>query len=272
MGWSMELARLCLGLIVAVILPLDLPVFRRNYAIAAGFTFIYSAYATFPVLDTWKSLVICLAAVLAGAAIISTVRLRSGVLQNENPAQDPGSRYQGRPYNWRQISQIIRRTASGGSVGVVATLGLIVVLAFAVGALYGTGLTDRVRHVWLDDSAAVILSGFLIAMFTVNHLVYLTVRPLIKELQSEGENLLLLIPNSEFIGWIERGLVFIFVAGGQSDAAAIAIAVKSLARLPNVGNHEKGFTEYFLVGTLASLMAAVALAVIVRISLGLSPL
>jgi hypothetical protein len=102
--------------------------------------------------------------------------------------------------------------------------------------------------------------------------VYVTVRPLVKRLGSEGENLLQLLPNSEYIGWTERALVFIFVAGGQADAAALAIAVKSLARLPNVGDHAKGFTEYFLLGTLASLLAAVAVAVLVRIALGQPPL
>jgi hypothetical protein len=267
----MELARLWLGLIVAIILPLDISPLRRNYATAFCFTFIYSAYATFPILNSWKSTLICVAAVLAGAAAFFTMRLQSGALQ-ENSAQDPDLMRLGKPSNWRQISQRVRHTASNRSVGTAAVTGLSIVLAFSVSFLYGLSVMYRIRHIWLDSSAAVVLSGLLVAMFVVNHLVYLTVRPLIRELQSEGENLLLLLPNSEFIGWIERGLVFIFVAGGQADAAAVAIAVKSLARLPNVASHEKGFTEYFLVGTLASLLAAVILAVIVRVSLGLSPL
>ncbi len=267
----MELARLWLGLIVAIILPLDVSLLRRNYATALCFTFIYSAYATFPILDSWKSALICVAAVLVGAAVFFTMRLQSGALQ-ENSAQDPDLMHPGKSYNWRQVSQRVRRIASNRSTGAAAVTGLSIVLAFSISFLYGTGVMYRIRHIWLDSSVAVILSGLLVAMFVVNHLVYLTVRPLIRELQSEGENLVLLLPNSEFIGWIERGLVFIFIAGGQADAAAIAIAVKSLARLPNVTSHEKGFTEYFLVGTLASLLAAVTLAVIVRISLGLSPL
>jgi hypothetical protein len=270
----MDVARLWLGLTVALILPLDLPVLRRSYVISGGFTLIYSAYATFPVLSPWKSALVCVAAVLVGTAAVYMLRRRSAAVREQgNTAQDPSlAPAPDQPHNWARIAGRVRIAATNGSVALVAIIGLAFVLALATGALYGGGVIHNVRHVWLNDSAAVVVSGLLIAMFTVNHLVYLAVRPLLRKLGSAGENLLQLLPNSEYIGWTERALVFIFVAGGQADAAALAVAVKSLARLPSVSDHEKGFTEYFLLGTLASLLAAVAVAVLVRIALGQAPL
>jgi hypothetical protein len=273
-GRSMELARLWLGLTVALTLPLDLRVLRRNYVISVVFTLIYSAYITFPVLNSWQSTLICLATVLLGTAAVLMLRRRPAVVHEESKsAQDPSLvQYPEKPYDWRQTAASVRSAASSGSVALIATVGLAFVLALATGSLYGAGVIHHLHHVWFNDSVAVVVSGLLVAMFAVNHLVYLTVRPLIRKLGSQGENLIKLLPNSESIGWIERALVFTFIAGGQADAAALAIAVKSLARLPNVGDHAKGFTEYFLVGTLASLLAAVAVAVLVRVALGQAPL
>lgn len=270
----MELARLWLGLTVALILPLDLPVLRRTYAIPAIFTLIYSAYASFPLLAAWKSVLISVAAALVSTSAVARLRRRSTQAQEKNnPVQDPGlTPITAETFDWRQIARTTRGVVGSGTAGEIATLGLVIVLALAAAALYGSTIIHHLRHVWLNNSVALVLSGLLISMFVANHLVYLAVRPLLGKLGSHGEDLIQLIPNSEYIGWIERALVFIFVAGGQADAAALAIAAKSLARLPNVRDHAGGFTEYFLVGTLASLLVAVAVAVLVRIALGQTPL
>lgn len=56
-----------------------------------------------------------------------------------------------------------------------------------------------------------------------------------------------------YIGWVERFLVLTFVIGGFNDAVGLLLAVKALARFPEIKEDTKGhFAEYFLVGTLTS--------------------
>ena len=56
-----------------------------------------------------------------------------------------------------------------------------------------------------------------------------------------------------YIGWFERAVLFAFVIGGAPEAAAIALAAKSFARFPTFREHQEGFAEYFLIGSLASI-------------------
>ena len=58
------------------------------------------------------------------------------------------------------------------------------------------------------------------------------------------------------IGVLERALTLTFVLLGQYGAAGLVVAAKSLARFKALEDRE--FAEYFLVGTLASLLLAVA--------------
>ena len=55
---------------------------------------------------------------------------------------------------------------------------------------------------------------------------------------------------------------------GEPQAAAITLAAKSVARFPTLQQHEEGFAEYFLIGSLASLTFATAIAVGIRAALG----
>ncbi|MQA96039.1 MAG: hypothetical protein GEV11_15815 [Streptosporangiales bacterium] len=75
----------------------------------------------------------------------------------------------------------------------------------------------------------------------------------------------------QYIGWFERALLFGLVVGGQPEAAVLVIAAKSLARPPELMARIKGFAEYSLIGTLASLAIALAAAVTTRVLLGWSP-
>jgi pimeloyl-ACP methyl ester carboxylesterase len=73
-----------------------------------------------------------------------------------------------------------------------------------------------------------------------------------------------------YIGWLERTLVYVLFLAGASDAAALVIAGKSIARFPSFS--EEKFAEYYLIGSLLSLMIAASCAVAVRAALGLAPL
>lgn len=62
----------------------------------------------------------------------------------------------------------------------------------------------------------------------------------------------------EAIGILERWMVYAVVTRGEYTAMAFIIAAKALARHKRFD--DSNFAEYFLVGTLASLLAAVAVA------------
>src|SRR5262249_54450632 len=75
-------------------------------------------------------------------------------------------------------------------------------------------------------------------------------------LPDEPTELRALVGAGMLIGWLERAIVFSFVMAGQSTAAMLALTAKSVARFPALSRNEEGFAEYFLVGTLTSLVMA----------------
>lgn len=64
------------------------------------------------------------------------------------------------------------------------------------------------------------------------------------------------------IGLLERSLLFALVLGGQYGALGFVISAKALARFRNLD--DQAFAEYFLVGTLLSVVLAGAVALAVR--------
>jgi len=66
------------------------------------------------------------------------------------------------------------------------------------------------------------------------------------------------------IGMLERALVFGAVLAGHPEAAGLVVAVKSLARVPEFRRNSLVSIEYFLIGTLASLLVALAAGYAVR--------
>lgn len=73
-----------------------------------------------------------------------------------------------------------------------------------------------------------------------------------------------------YIGWLERALLYALVLAGAADAAALVLAGKSIARFPSFS--QERFAEYYLIGTLLSLLVAAGAAVGVRAAIGLDPL
>lgn len=68
------------------------------------------------------------------------------------------------------------------------------------------------------------------------------------------------------IGMLERALVYAAVLVGHPEAAALVVAVKSVARYPEFA-HDRKFAEYFLVGTLLSLGVALGVGYLIRAAL-----
>ncbi len=63
------------------------------------------------------------------------------------------------------------------------------------------------------------------------------------------------------VGYLERLLVYVLVLNGQWAALGLVVAAKSIARFPELKNQE--FADYYLIGTLTSLLVAVASAMVV---------
>jgi hypothetical protein len=61
------------------------------------------------------------------------------------------------------------------------------------------------------------------------------------------------------IGTLERWIVLILGVAGRWEAVALVVGAKSIARFEEL--KQRPFAEYFLVGTLSSLLVAIALAV-----------
>jgi hypothetical protein len=64
------------------------------------------------------------------------------------------------------------------------------------------------------------------------------------------------------IGCLERFIVFTLVLYGQWGALGLVVAAKSIARFPEL--KEKEFSDYYLIGTLASILVAIVTGVVVR--------
>ncbi|MBD3349186.1 MAG: DUF3307 domain-containing protein [Candidatus Eisenbacteria bacterium] len=65
------------------------------------------------------------------------------------------------------------------------------------------------------------------------------------------------------IGYLERALVYALILNGQWGALGLVIAAKSVARFPELKT--KAFADYYLIGTLASMVVAVGVGLAVRL-------
>ena len=222
---------------------------------------LYAAYAVFPVLPGRRAWAVWLA-----VSLTSALRLAPAVPPKPRQLLEV----------WRN-GQVRRHVSPHGlfrsSTYLRSKLTLpAVVLASAIAAFYGMTILGQAKGLWLHDRLSVLLSGFLLAVFVGNLVVVRVVRPYRQALPKEDQEVGSLHLGTR-LGWIERALVFIFITAGQPEAAALAITAKSLVRIPEVREHQgTGFGQYVIVGTLTSLLVAVAVGILVRVALGLSPL
>ena len=74
------------------------------------------------------------------------------------------------------------------------------------------------------------------------------------------------LARGRLIGILERALVLTLVLLGQYGALGFVVAAKALARFR--GLDDRDFAEYFLIGTLASLLHAVVVGVGLQVMMG----
>jgi hypothetical protein len=241
-----ELARIAVGLPVASLWPLTVPYLAKSRLRAGSATAISALYILAPQLPSASS------AFLLVAAITLPVAFRSSSDEDEEQANA----------SWRRRLSIYSPIIAAVLLGLVAT---------ALADL--DGAWDALSEVVNSDRVAVAGIGLIATVFLGGSVVARLLKPFTDALEETEatEKVRGLAYAGRYIGWFERAVLFAFVIGGEPEAAAIALAAKSFARFPSFSEHHRGFAEYFLIGSLASLTIAVAAAAATRAALGIGP-
>ncbi|GAA5613879.1 hypothetical protein Spla01_05070 [Streptomyces platensis] len=181
---------------------------------------------------------------------------------------------------WERFSINFERIASFTALNTGKRIALAMLLiAGAVYAYIGAGSTFR-RVIELSDSNRIfiVISGCLIAVVGCGNIIAKIVKPLVDEIESNVATGILASEITEFvssaahIGWIERVLLFGFLASGKPEAAALVIAAKSFTRSTAISQGGRLVADYYLVGTLASVASALLVSCATRLALGLPPI
>jgi uncharacterized membrane protein len=241
-----ELARIAAGLPVAALWPLTVPYLAASRLRAGLATAASALYILAPQIPSASSFFLLLLATGVPLALWTPDSRRT------ETANTP----------WKD------RLAACGPVLAPLLVGLVAVALVdfeqARKALEGVVESDRIALAGTGLMATVFIGGSLVAWI---------LKPFTRTLgESETETKLRgLAYAGRYIGWFERAVLFAFVIGGEPEAAAVALAAKSFARFPTLSEHHRGFAEYFLIGSLASLTVAVAVAAATRAALGIGP-
>ncbi|MFC3573383.1 hypothetical protein ACFOZ0_08875 [Streptomyces yaanensis] len=249
----METARVFFGLAAPVVVSWERRWFTTRPGRSILFTVAYGTYAIAPYVDELKPWAALGVAFLLSLGAI--LLLRSHVTPSLGFSITT-------PLSMGAVTATKRLGAA--AVGLAALAGLRI--GWATASKLGTDLL-------LSDKLAVMSSSLLIAVFGGGTLAQAITAPVVKEIYNlpTGPNrdsaIALLDSGGRSIGLIERGLLFTFLAAGQPEAAALVLAAKALARAPV--DHVNHASKYFLIGTLASVIASMAMSMAARTAVGL---
>ncbi|SEG87234.1 hypothetical protein SAMN04489712_12094 [Thermomonospora echinospora] len=281
----METARIVLGVVTAALLPHCLPFTRKSLVASLGISVAYGTWILATILWTWQAAVIF--ALLLGWSFYVWSASAAG-RAGRPPGGPPPVSYRGPLRRARHRFVSLFPSADGefsqanarvrtllGSPGgrrfaVLTVCALVTVVAMAF--LVDAGGTARFFHRLDEDHAlAIVVSGLLAAVLVSHAPVTFFSTRFGGTRPAESIDYFNLSDPSIYIGWFERALIFSFIVAGQAEAAAMALAAKSIARYPAI-EHNPEFGRYFIVGTFSSVLAGILWAVIVRLALGLSPM
>jgi hypothetical protein len=100
-----------------------------------------------------------------------------------------------------------------------------------------------------------VLVVYCAVVFAGGYLIRYLTKPLTPHQKTPGDETSLRNAGM-YIGWLERSLVLTAVLLRSPATVGLVLAAKSIARFPELGKSER-FAEYFLIGTLLSLLAAI---------------
>ena len=256
----MPTVRLAEGLVLAVLLPLCFPRIARSDFATCLSAAVYGVFTVLPMYERWQAWL----AVLMSACCAVLVRRR--VLagrKGPSPTPKPETEPTERPSMRDRLTSTARRA-------VRSPLPLLAIpAAFGVFTLGGTALWRTVWRELCNDRLAVTVNGALAAVF-VGGLVTAMILGRFSSVTTGRAQAVL--GAGTLLGWLERMLYFSFLLAGQPTAAAFALTAKSAARFPALQRDEEGLAEYYLIGSLSSLVAAAVIALLTRLALGMSAL
>ncbi|GGJ94308.1 hypothetical protein GCM10011583_27230 [Streptomyces camponoticapitis] len=252
-GADVETARISLGLTAAVVVPWGLGWQRVRPGATAAFTALYGAYVISPYTSDGR----------AWCALVAATLLSFGAIFWHFGVGSPS-------FGFSVVFPVF-----GTASSVARRLGAGAIAASAILSLWiaGPNLASLGSEVTRNDQVAVFTSALLLSVFGGGILAMLATRQVRREIDAlpsgpEKAAALEFMNGGSGIGLLERGLLFAFLAAGQPEAAALVLAAKSLARIPSL-DHGRHASEYFLVGTLASVIASLAMSMVARVIVGL---
>lgn len=242
----MEIARVVTGVAAAILISYGVPFLRRKWPYALTISIIYATYSVVTVTTLWRSVaLVVFAASVAMALIAVSSRDRNSQRLPDVEATEPDRA------RWMSLASPVP----------LVIISIVIVLWLCAGNQTFMYMTNLLR----DSRIAIAGSGFLIATFSCGELVTHSLSPFARDLDKDGEREMNSLRGAgAVIGWFERGLMYSFLIGGHTTAAAMVVALKALARFPELEKHQKGFAEYFLIGTFVSIASAAALAILIR--------
>jgi len=137
------------------------------------------------------------------------------------------------------------------------------IVTIVAAALLFTGTSPMAAVAWLGaldphrDRILAVLVIYFAVVFAGGYAIRYLTRPLTRHLPQLGDESTQSLRNAGmYIGWLERSLVLTAMILRSPATVGLVLAAKSIARFPELGKSER-FAEYFLIGTLLSLLAAI---------------
>jgi hypothetical protein len=176
------------------------------------------------------------------------------------------------PEIWALAVLAVAFSAAVPPASALLPAGVVVLVALAA-VLQSAGETwEAVESVASNDDVLLVVAGWAVAAFGGGAVVGWMTRPFASTDLKGADEADITDPApatpeghpgaGRLIGWLERTLIFGFVVAGKPEAAVIVFAAKSIARFASLD--DRRFAEYYLIGSLASLLIAVGAGVAVE--------
>jgi hypothetical protein len=261
----MPTVRVAEGLVLAVLLPICFARIRRSDAVTCLAAAVYGVFTILPMYQRWQAWL----AVLLAACCAVIVRRRVVPAPKPSPAPTPDPATPP-PTPTPEPPSIRERLNSAARRTVRSPLPLLAIpAAFGAFTLGGAGLWRTIWRELCNDRLAVTVNGALAAVFVGGLVTGMILGRFSSVTTGRAQAVL---GAGTLLGWLERMLYFSFLLAGQPTAAAFALTAKSAARFPALQRDEEGLAEYYLIGSLSSLVAAAVTALLTRLALGMSAL
>ena len=268
----MPTVRVAEGLVLAVLLPICFARIRRSDAVTCLAAAVYGVFTILPVYERWQAWLAVLLAALC-AVIVRRRVVPAPKRPVPVPTPDPATPSPPDPAKAKPDTKppsIRERLVSAVRRTVRSPLPLLAIpAAFGAFTLGGAGLWRTIWRELCNDRLAVTVNGALAAVFVGGLVTGMILGRFSSVTTGRAQAVL---GAGTLLGWLERMLYFSFLLAGQPTAAAFALTAKSAARFPALQRDEEGLAEYYLIGSLSSLVAAAVTALLTRLALGMSAL